>query len=353
MAHWADLHNFGQQVKRFARASGTFYQKPRTLFWEWLFFGTTSPLHAYLDRLDVPNLTGWYGLEIESMGPDFCGEAREVIDDPAGVADNEAALENFGALLGYCYAFGIRDLHRFNLVRGPNGLQVIDAEVVFTRLLLPKETLLLPFKDTPFSECGLSLLLDSEDQLTTSRVQAILRGYCESLTLLGTHAPELLEIIERELSQAPEIPVRHILRDTRRYFEWEKRKTEEEYLPEELAQLERGDIPYFFKFLGRPELWFYTSPKGDRDPVTVPAKLWDGVERDASPAGILLDRKRLLSQLLPVGVLYLARTLLPKDWVGNLPLGRDQALGCTENRLELSVGPLRFGSARHRGTPQS
>jgi hypothetical protein len=350
LTHSTDLHNFGQRVKRIARASGAFYQKPRTLFWEWLFFGTTSPLRSQLDQVAGGSLlTGWFGLEIQGAARDSSGEVREYSPSPgAAIEPLDAAFENFGALLGYCYALGIRDLHRFNLVRGARGLQVIDAEVVFTQLLLPQETLLLPFKDTPFAECGLSLLVEKADQLTPKRVQAILQGYCNSLSILGACAPTLLQAIQRELIQAPDTPVRHILRDTRRYQDWEKNRVQEDYLPEEVLQLERGDIPYFFKLMGSPELWYYSSPTGSREAVTVPERLSDAVGRDASPAALLLTAKRLLDQLMPVGALYLSRSLLPNSFEGELTLSADRSIYCTPDRLEVSIGQKKFGAARHR-----
>ena len=53
------------------------------------------------------------------------------------------------------------------------------------------------------------------------------------------------------------IPIRHIMRDTVQYRKW----LEDQEVPvisfcsDELKQLERRDIPYYFKFLGDPNLY--------------------------------------------------------------------------------------------------
>ena len=304
MTHLADLHNFGQQVKKLARASGSFYQKPRTLFWEWLLFGHNSPMKNALAQPNGSPLSELFALEVEFGGPNYSGQVREVLETPVPSASLSQRADQFGALLAYCYALGIRDLHRFNLLQTSTGLQVIDAEVVFTKLLLPHETLLMPFKDVAFGELGMSCLVPSSSLLTVDASIGLLRGYTGAIQTLGRQAPDLLSCVQGELLRAREaIPVRHIIRDTHRYRDWQKRQHEEAYLPEEILQLERGDIPYFFKFIGKPELWFYGASHADPRPVAVPARYEDAVRRDASRPGELLNEARILGELLPVGLL--------------------------------------------------
>ena len=354
--HVADLHNFGQQVKRVARASGICFQKPRTLFWEWLFFGATSPLRSVIDdgSSDGP-LSEIFGLEVEFSGPNFTGAVREVEEWPGGIVERDDSFYRFGALLAYCYAFGIRDLHRSNVVPTPHGLQVIDAEVVFTRLLLPSETLLLPFKDVPFDRSGLSHLVGDLSDLTVNDVQALLSGYVECLMHLVDRADAVFDAISRAAQCRSDILVRHIARDTKGYRDWKTRQIGEHvpYIPEELIQLERGDIPYFFKFLGKPELWYYTSSDGSRAQVKIPTYFVDAVERDATSPSLLLDRARLLGDLFPVGTLFLARKLIPEAWEGRLSLRRGISLSCTSTRFELKSPSSSYGAVRHRKVVES
>lgn len=350
MAHSADLHNFGQRVKTVARASGNFYQKPRTLFWEWLFFGADSPLKIVIGRDDRSPLSGLFRLEVEFTGPDFCGQVREVVEEPALHRDPAGCLEQFGALLGYCYAFGIRDLHRFNLVRLSTGGQVIDAEVVFAKLLLPHETLLLPFKDIAFQEAGIGALVPTPDDLTPDLCIHLFRGYTAALSGLADHVPEILSCIEGENARMARAPVRHIIRDTHRYRNWREQQAQEMYLPEEITQLERGDIPYFFKFIGQPELWYHASFRGDPTRVEVPGRYADAVNREARHPSDLIAERRIRHELLPVGLLFLARTLLPGLWTGDLDLGGRAGLRCKLDRLELSTSHGAYGASRHRAS---
>src|ERR1700693_2492220 len=99
MLHQADSHNFGQRVTKLDWASGSFFQKPRPIFWEWFFFGNTSPL-CDLYRSAAP----WFNLEIDFDSDGVHGRAREVIGqndaDP-----NDLDFLNFGRLLAYCYIF--------------------------------------------------------------------------------------------------------------------------------------------------------------------------------------------------------------------------------------------------------
>jgi len=153
----ADLHNFGRSVQKVGRASGTYYQKPRPVYWERLFFGVDSPLASFFGKggAEFQPKHALFNLETE-IDADFTGLSREVLSVPASVERNH--FYSFGVLLAYCYVFGVRDLHRHNILRTATHLQVVDAEVVLVKLLLPNETLLLPFKDIGAELASVSLL---------------------------------------------------------------------------------------------------------------------------------------------------------------------------------------------------
>ncbi|MDD4976914.1 MAG: hypothetical protein PHY93_21355, partial [Bacteriovorax sp.] len=83
-------------------------------------------------------------------------------------------------------------------------------------------------------------------------------------------------------------------------------------------QLERGDIPYYFKFIGDSKLYAYKNPSGEYEAVTAPDEFLKGINRDASDPLELLAASRLNNELLPTGSLFLLKKLLPKDFTGTI-----------------------------------
>lgn len=317
----ADRHNFGQQVKpteglSFRRC----FQKPRTVFWEWLFFGRTSPLKTVFEVrgqntglfIDSPI----FNLDVVSEG-EWSGTSKEILGatNEEMVRGNLEMFARFGMLLGYAYVFGIRDLHRANLIRTGTHLQVIDAEVVFADIILPHETLLLPFKEVSWKECGLSLLAESADSITNAESHAILAGYVDILSVISEKKYEILETLNAlDLNH----PLRIILRNTGEYSaELKSPGKIKNLLDGESAQLERGDIPYFFKRLGNPNVqWVSGLSKGgvhELSELVASAEYEADIGRHAVlPENLIFDRTReedrLKTRLLR-GVMYLRKHL--------------------------------------------
>lgn len=282
------------------------FQKPRPIYWEWLFFGKNSPLSFFFQHstFSATPAKTIFNLGIE-MGADFKGSSHEIRS--SNIPTTREHLYSLGVLLGYCYVFGIRDLHRNNVVKTETHLQVIDAEVVLSRLLLPHETLLLPFKEVGRDLCGASSVLDWAN-VSPEQTEIVLRGYydvfqCFTLNLAGIRRTfeELQNVIER-------IPVRHILRDTIHYRSARANPPEIPIFESELVQLERGDIPYFFKFVGEPFVHAYVDRADNYSRVALPPIFEKGAAREASRPLEILTAERIES-LFPTGFLFVAKTL--------------------------------------------
>jgi lantibiotic modifying enzyme len=302
----ADFHNFGQSVQKIGRGSEMIFQKPRPIYWEWLFFGKNSPLSFFFDYTTFSASPGQtiFNLEIE-MGADFKGFSREI-----HASTNPCTREHLyslGVLLGYCYVFGIRDLHRNNVVRTTTHLQAIDAEVVLSRLLLPHETLLLPFKEVGPDLCGASSVLDLA-AVSAEQIETVLRGYYDVFQCISSNLTELQRTFEEQRSRLERIPVRHILRDTIHYRSARANPPEIPLFESEVEQLGRGDIPYFFKFVGEPHVHAYTDRADNFSRVSLPSIFEKGAARDASLISELLNAKRI-ETLMPTGFLYLVKAL--------------------------------------------
>ena len=172
-----DFHNFGQAVRRVISPDGTiWFEKPRPVYWEWLFFGTSSPLAVFFE-----NREAIFGLTIEFQNEKRSGRSKEILATPSGAVAPEQ-LFGFGYLLAYAYVFGIQDIFAENTIRTLNGLQVIDAEIVFSKFTLPNESFLFPFRNCAFEKAALSHLLHSMAEIDLSAIKQILRGFCELLS---------------------------------------------------------------------------------------------------------------------------------------------------------------------------
>lgn len=342
----ADLHNFGQSVQRIGRGSESFFQKPRPIFWEWLFFGRNSPLseffgHSKLNGFSPRNAI--FNLDTD-MGPDFSGRSREVVGIAEGTL-SETHAYSLGTLLAYCYIFGIRDLHRHNLVKTATHIQVVDAEVVLSKLLLPHETLLLPFKEVGPGECGASVILDVLAGVDVGSIKLLFAGYLDVFNSVMLHRENILGVLQSQGEQSGRIPIRHILRDTFHYRAWPTKTPPIPFFESEIQQLRRGDIPYYFKFLNQSEVFEFTDSAGSFAPVSLPDEFLRGAAREATNPEVLLEDVRLRKSLLPAGLLYLAKTLPERGFVGVVD-GRDFQLQILDSEIIVSLPQGKFSAPK-------
>ncbi len=337
----ADFHNFGQSVQKIRRGSETTFQKPRPIYWEWLFFGKNSPLSIFFNdsTFSVSPAQTIFNLEIE-MGSDFKGSSREVIASSLPAISDH--LYSLGVLLGYCYALGIRDLHRNNVVMTKTHLQVIDAEVVLSRLLLPHETLLLPFKEVGPDLCGASSILNLEN-VSAEQAEIVLRGYFDVFQCMTLNLSGIQRTFEEHRINFERIPIRHILRDTIHYRKAHENPPEIPLFDSELVQLGRGDIPYFFKFVGERHVHAYTDRADNYSRVALPPMFEKGAAREASPPTDLLEAKRI-EALMPTGLLYIAKTLIRANDCN--VINPNFTVTLRGNQVSASVSGKTFSSSR-------
>ena len=318
-----DSHNFGRSVAAITQNDRRIFQKPRTVFWEWLLFGDTSPLRAIIDnQIKMPEICGGepisladpiFGLSISIDDVLRSGSSEEIKANSQNMGSN--VFFSFGVLLGYCYAFGVQDLFFQNLVPRGNKVQVIDAEVVFSDLHLPHETLLLPFRETTFKRSGISLLTGSLP-IIPEYAKAVIAGFYSILKRLSEVDVSLAEAIDRELINHSPIPIRIILRETKKYYHWKTETFDVPLFPGEIEQLERGDVPYFFTHVSSGTLFYYTTSDWQFREVSLPDHFAKGMKQFGCKPGYLLNSNRLNKRLTPYGVLFLSRILFPESWVG-------------------------------------
>ena len=304
----ADLHNFGQRVELTERACGTWFRKPRTVYWEWLFFGKSSPLKR-LFALSGPNgdisfADSIFNLEVEPVHH-WLGYSKKV-ETHSGFPPSETHFYSFGVLLAYTYVFGIRDLHCGNLVMTPTHFQVVDAEVVLTRLILPNETILLSFKQVSWRESGIGALLPEGPDLSHDDARAFLGGYVD----MFQHLIKKRELILAELQSIvdPDVPIRVLVRNTLEYNPAHAAVKKNDFLPEETAQLDRGDVPYFFKKSGDDSLRWLQAP-GVAASVPSLGRFKADIDRHADKLRSLMSEPLVNDARLIQGLMLICRKL--------------------------------------------
>lgn len=310
MMEAADLHNFGKSVQRIGHEAGFVYLKPRPIFWEGLFFGRNSPLSFFFANSRLGGFTPrdvLFNLVTESEN-DFSGRSEEVVTDSSS-ENLPSHLYSLGVLLAYCYIFGIRDLHRGNVIRTSTHLQVVDAEVVLSRLLLPHETLLLPFKEVGKDQCGISKVLDLCGNASPDEIATVLMGYLDTFENILRNREGILNTLEKLESKMCRIPIRHILRDTFHYRDAKINTPDVPFFASECVQLDRGDIPYYFKYMGAESVLELTDEQWSHEIVNIPEVFKKGAAREAQDFRTLLDANRIREHLFPAGLLYISKIL--------------------------------------------
>ncbi len=270
--HLGDSHNFGRRVT----ASETRIHKPRTIFWEWLMLSAKSPLRRFFDMAAAKD-----GLEDRAFGflPDLDfgdprardgGEVQRVVLEPLGELSGEEKSK-LARIVGRSLALfswlGVSDLHWENLVIGAgSGGDVVfaplDVEMFLAELSMPTETKLIPDADPEVAAicrhaCGVRRVLpwlgkpiDPVDLL------AMIGAYRQTLAFLDRHSQEIADLLAAEPGLR-EAPIRVLLRGTGDYVSAGKTRLWPPLLAAEKEQLDRGDIPYFFRLYGRAGIhWF-------------------------------------------------------------------------------------------------
>jgi len=281
-----------------------FFIKPRTIFWEMLFFGRNSPL-----KVPFSGTTIEFNLEQKySRGP---RESEVWAVDTSGVpASMLDSFFSFGQLLAYCYFFGLQDMHKDNILRTSTGLQAIDVEQAFSDLLLPNQTLMLtPNKDINWSSALNLVTSRSVGHLERREAKALIDGFVALAGHLKKNLPTVIEIIASLNDDFRNQPIRVFFRGTREYTDAVSGGSQiVDALEEEMIQLARGDVPYFFTFLGRNKIYYYTTADWNYAEVRVPESFRKFVENCGCDPLVLLSAPSIEKRFAR-GLLFLSRKM--------------------------------------------
>ncbi len=277
--HLGDSHNFGRRVTlRDGRVA-----KPRTVLWEWLVLSVESPLRRLLadaaehgglgrDAFDfLPDLA------FSAVGSRDAGEVEQVTLDPLpdlAPSERRSLARVVGRFVALFSWLGVADLHWENLVLGAGRdgrviLAPLDVEMLFADLSLPTETKLLPDADPEYAEvcrhaCGARRVLPWLGKpIEPADLLAMVASYRGALAFLDEHAGAIADAIAG-VPGVREAPIRLLLRGTDEYARAKTHPLWPPLLDAEIEQLDRGDVPYFFRLYGQPGIHWYADPSLER-----------------------------------------------------------------------------------------
>ncbi len=267
-----DAHNFGRRVSRL----GERIVKPRTVVWEQMLLDAQSPLRRLLDEAAERE-----GLASDAFGflPDLKfsasdsgpgGEVDAIRLEPLGTlsdTETDALARIAGRSLALWSWLGVSDLHWENLALGTSSrgrviFSPLDIESLFDDLSLPTETKLLPDADPEYADicqhaCGVRRLLPFLGKpIKVSSLLAMAASYSATLAFLDRNAGNIAKVFLR-LRNLRETPIRVCLRGTGTYFQAQTEPVWPPLLAAEQEQLDRGDVPYFFRLYNRPGIHYY------------------------------------------------------------------------------------------------
>ena len=305
-----DPHNFNRRVHLIADSQGVpKIYKPRTTFWEHMFLDKTSSFRSFLRKSVTPELDGTLGHIAVTNGIDGTTGVTSVFSrTPATI--NPDWLFKYGVLLAFCSSFGITDLHKHNALTHGLGIQIVDIECVFWNLVLPSETLLLPMnqKDLPRTVLG-DMGLQALNQLSASSVAQILVGvdhFFDSLLICRSTLSNYL----MGLGSLVNKPIRILANTTETYNRFLKAPHSDHlFFTEEIEQLRRKDVPYFFGHIGCRKIYFFSKPGFPTEVLSQHGPLLKKTQRAFCPPHQLFTFERLASLRKSVVAEVVARLL--------------------------------------------
>lgn len=275
-SNFGDTHNFGRAVRKIDRHT---IFKPRPIFWEWLVLSNQSPFRKCLENLldQSPVLEKNFLPELK-FGPGSLHRfgAQELVTASISPIKKLSAKEQYslclitGQLLAISCWLGIEDLHIENLALGRSGPNLkfgpVDVEIIFSKIFSPTDTLLIPSPTkNNMKDCGIRRILPLLGQpLKGEFVLACLQGYVNLLTLIQKNQKLLLKSL-RAAGSFHKTPIRYVVRPTAEYAACLTGKkfynSQRELLIDEVLQMDRSEIPYFFRTLDAPrDFYYYANP---------------------------------------------------------------------------------------------
>ncbi len=315
-----DTHNFGFRV---SKECNKWMHKPRPLTWEHMFLDPRSRLRSTLDSLEMFGFLPELHIDLE-YGFFKNGRAECLSLNNSSSMESDPLLigKSIGSLLALCIWFGIGDLHDENLIYGSiDGkpiLAPIDIECIFEKIPFPSLAYLLPTRGNRFSSTGLSFVDSIEHR--ESLMAPICNSYIKSLLALENVSSDIKAAVNWYAAKG-KLTSRYLLRSTSTYQKIltgsHNFNLEFPLIDSEKEQLQRGDIPYFFRFVDSHELCFWKTVDRfesiDTRPLGVEAT--DSFRLLSSSFGGLLEEN--FTNWIKIGLMQIIDRFIEIDIVGS------------------------------------
>ena len=249
----ADKHNFGRAV---SDTGFGFIEKPRPVYWEWLFLSSESHLRKYFAQKANNPFTGFPDLKFTFASSDYSAHKVEKLDlESVSSKDFDKASSIIGKGLAVCKFFGLTDLHKENVFFGTdqNGNIIfcpVDIECVFEKSDCLSQNQLVRSTHELNSHQGLKVFEGVE-----INVAILLETYLTTLQALSRDKNEISKILFQD-KKLKTVPIRLVLDSTSKYVSALAANHFEQFTVEEEEQLARGDVPYFYTYLGDENVYF-------------------------------------------------------------------------------------------------
>jgi hypothetical protein len=301
----SDTHNFGRSVQEVQIGNFSFFEKPRPIHSEMFLLGVGSPLKIALvtglnnDAL-ARSLEAIFSLDGEIVKKDddwcrACGRIKKIekiaIEELLYIAKNSSYIDDrlydFGALIAYCLVFGVRDLNFQNFVFTDRGYHLVDAEVAFELINFASQTNAFGTNQMSKMLSGLAGFFVANGKINQHTFDlstfeftldkncsfALLTGFLEMIDLFEQKRIDVLKATTDFFYQHMDVPLRIIFRNTLEYsnFLFGDQTTKMDFLKSELEQLSREEVPYFFYYPNRDEIYYLKDANGVVGQVSIPA----------------------------------------------------------------------------------
>lgn len=334
MLNAGDLHNFGRRVHLTSDPTGKpAFFKPRTIFWERQFLSEKSHLRESLrSRLGFDPLEPLGTTLFHSENDDRSGFMAPVSRDETS---DPKLLRSFARVSAIAAAFGIVDLHGSNCIPTlQSRFALVDIECPFFDCESLGETALIGRRGLPAERSGWAHLKAALLKAGPAAAAYLIFEHYRYLGVIEDCSDAIIESLGALALRST--PIRVILRATKDYSNLQG--LIEPLVEEETTQLERGDMPYFFKFLGDPTLYNYISETEFRPVQERAGTLWDPVRRSATAVEKLFSKKRLRRIRLQ-STLLLSKRLCEATRLEHFKNG-EFSLTRAQGELVLEVGNL-------------
>lgn len=335
---WGDSHNFGKRTVY--ESESPIVLKFRDMTWENLvlnseefrtllnscFLDSKSPNPAkYLTRLKINPLASGRGFTEENFRKEL-----------TLVPDRQTAL-GVGSVVAFTSFFGIEDVHIENLQFGTNQngsfeCALLDIENFGMKVRIPSQTSILPIKHFNESDCGIREWIRLV--LTSSAPQDLIfqtvLGYLETLNNLNRNIHRIWSGVT-DLTNDCRGTNRVFLRATSEYFDaLNHEKYDRDFIPSEMQQLRRGDVPYYFRMKDSYSVLYFETPHRTGKLSSAEAERLCVCEATFKSK----ERSQISDALAPLGSLQLLRSLS----AFRFPFHKTDE----ENRLTIIVRPDRY-----------